>query len=624
MANHPNRPKLLVLPRRDVGAARQASTGSLHAGAPIPSISSFRRQTSIHRYQTFPVQPPKTPLEAPLPGSETTSASSPSSPSSRSSSSDPHHVNDHDHDETPLPVRQLLLLAFLSLSEQTALNSIGPYLPEMVASMPGVPAQKGGLYVGMLASAFALAQLSTNFLWGYTSDIVGRKPVLMAGTFSLMCCFCVFGFCREYWQMVLVHALMGLLNGNAACVPTVLGEVTDRSNQSRAFTYLPVIYSLGSITGPAFGGILVSKLGKKYPYLGPNVLGAAMLGLSVIVVGIWFEETLDDKSGASPWTPVWLAKLSNWIGGSDKRDDRRASWSSRLAETSATQQPLLSSSSSSSPSTSPSSSSSSTSSSSCSTSVPGNEAVKSDEGSSTRSSRSNDERPVWKDLLNHTTIILLCTYLVFQLSNISFNSLYPIFASAPTPTGRNLDPSKIGFSLSAAGLATILFQAFVFQPVKSKIGNLGAYRFALLGLSISLLLMPWVGFLDDEPPFGLASGRLWLYAELAAVLVLKNICAVGGLSCVMLLITNSAPSHASLGTLNGVAQTLSALGRSIGPFVSGGLFTLSVNIRPKGEALPWSLFGGLTLLGWCLSLFIQGRGLESEDWDEQSDEQQGC
>ncbi|KAG6120036.1 hypothetical protein E4U13_007002 [Claviceps humidiphila] len=610
MTNRPNRPKLLVLPKQDTAATRQTSSGSLHAGAPILTIGSFRRQPSVYRYQTFPVQPPKTPLEAPIPGSESDSASS------GSSSPDSQLPDGHDNDETPLPVRQLLLLAFLSLSEQTALNSIGPYLPEMVASMPGMPAEKGGLYVGMLASAFALAQLSTNFLWGYASDIVGRKPVLLAGTFSLMCCFCAFGFCKKYWQMVLVHALMGMLNGNAACVPTVLGEVTDRSNQSRAFTYLPVIYSLGSITGPAFGGILVNKLGKKYPYLGPNLLGAVMLGLSVIVVGIWFEETLDRDSATSPWKPVWLTKLVEWTRGLNGGNERRASWNSSLteAEESATQQPLL-----------PSSSSSSSSSTSASRVAAAKASDNSDSNSTSTSTSTNDnEKPAWKDLLNYTTIILLSTYLVFQFSNISFNSLYPIFASAPAPTGRNLDPSKIGISLSAAGLATIIFQAFVFPPIKSKIGNLGSYRFALLGLGISLLLMPWVGFLDDKPPLGIATGRLWLYIELAVVLIAKNICAVGGLSSVMLLITNSAPSHACLGTLNGVAQTLSALGRSIGPVVSGGLFTLSVNIRPKGELLPWSLFGGLTLLGWCLSLLIRGDGLESEDWDEEGDEEAGA
>jgi hypothetical protein len=64
-----------------------------------------------------------------------------------------------------------------------------------------------------------------------------------------------------------------------------------------------------------------------------------------------------------------------------------------------------------------------------------------------------------------------------------------------------------------------------------------------------------------------------------------------------------------------MAQTLSALGRSFGPFVSGGLFSLSINIRPKGEALAWSIFGGLAILGWVLSLFIRRDGLESDDWE---------
>lgn len=83
-------------------------------------------------------------------------------------------------------------------------------------------------------------------------------------------------------------------------------------------------------------------------------------------------------------------------------------------------------------------------------------------------------------------------------------------------------------------------------------------------------------------------------------------------------ITNSAPSHNSLGTLNGLAQTLSALGRSVGPVVSGGLFTISVRIRPKGEALAWTVFGGLAFLGFVAALFVRGEGLESEDWEEEN------
>ncbi|CEI63747.1 hypothetical protein FVEN_g6867 [Fusarium venenatum] len=575
----PSRNNSNAAARRAMVVERTASSGSFHAGAPIPTLSNLRRQS--HRYQTFPTTPPKTPLEQPYTGSN-------------ASDSD----DEDDGEETPLPVRQLLLLAFLSLAEQTALNSISPYLPEMVLNMPGIPDEKAGLYVGILASSFALAQLSTNFLWGYASDVIGRKPVLIMGTIALMGCFCIFGFCKEYWQIVVVHVLMGLLNGNAACVPTVLGEVTDRSNQSRAFTYLPVIYSLGSITGPALGGILVGTMGKKYPYLAPNILSAGLLAVSVIVVSIWFEETLD-KTQVAFEKPSWVDKIISWFP-SRPPPPRRPSWSARWPRSQSQNQPLLSS----------------------------GRALESDSDEDEDETDDSDNNldpalSAWKDL-SRTTILVLFTYLVFQLSNISFNSLYPIFAATPAPAGRDLLPSRIGVSLSIAGLASCIFQAFLFQQLKAKLGNLGTYQISLLGLGISMLFMPWVGYADDKPLFGVGSGKMWLYIELGLVLILKNLCAVGGLSSVMLLITNSAPSHASLGSLNGMAQTLSALGRSFGPFVSGGLFSLSINIRPKGEALAWSIFGGLAILGWVSSLFIRRDGLESDDWqgsDEQSADQ---
>ena len=73
-----------------------------------------------------------------------------------------------------------------------------------------------------------------------------------------------------------------------------------------------------------------------------------------------------------------------------------------------------------------------------------------------------------------------------------------------------------------------------------------------------------------------------------------------------------------LGTLNGLAQTLSAGGRAAGPFLSGGLFTIATKVRPKGEAIAWSVCGGVAFIGFLLSFGIRSRGLEAESWEGSS------
>lgn len=85
-------------------------------------------------------------------------------------------------------------------------------------------------------------------------------------------------------------------------------------------------------------------------------------------------------------------------------------------------------------------------------------------------------------------------------------------------------------------------------------------------------------------------------------------------------LTNSAPSHAVLGTLNGLAQTLSAAGRAAGPFLVGGLYSITNNISPKGEAVSFSVFGIVAAIGCGLAFGIKGTGLEASGFDDSSSE----
>lgn len=426
---------------------------------------------------------------------------------------------------SPLPKKQLAILAVIALAEQTALNSISPYLPQMTSTFPEVDDAQVGLYVGIIASAFALAQFATNFFWGWLSDRVGRKPVVMIGTLLTAACLVAFGFCRTLWQAVVVQALMGMVNGNQGVISTCLGEITDRSNQSRAFVYLPVIYGLGGITGPAVGGLLVTSWNpfnkekeNPYPFLLPNLFSAAILIIDLVLTAIFLEESLEEAKGLPPlrervgnlfawiWQfaggakhPTYLRRqllrssrhrVNGIIADGNESDDECSDEDDERTS-------LLS--------------------------IPdmfpgGNEVLKS------------------REILNRDTILLLGTYLIFQLSNISFNSLYPIFAQTPEPTGRHLSTEGIGLSMSFAGIVTIVFQVGIFGKLKEKMGNKVTYRAGLFGFFLAMMMMPWVGYTGSPPPFGLGNGEVWLWIELGFVLLVKTVASVGGLTSALLLV----------------------------------------------------------------------------------------
>lgn len=471
-----------------------------------------RRKSSILHYQTFPTPPPK-------------SKGQPPSLSPPSSSDGPRHRRDgsscSNRLESPLPKRQLAILAVIALSEQTALNSISPYLPQMASTFPEVDPGQVGLYVGLIASSFALAQFTTNFLWGWLSDRIGRKPVVLMGTLFTAACFLAFGFCRTLWQAIIVQVMMGLVNGNQGVVSTCLGEITDRSNQSRAFVYLPVIYGLGGITGPLVGGTLV-KSGSQfsesdpYPYLRPNLVSAAVLMVDLVLTMIFLEESLEEARHLPPLGQrmgslfSWVWQFASSSRPSYLRTLRKGQGRGSTHEGGA----LLDGQNESEGDTDTAS-----------------------QGSMPEIMPQHHTDLASKHIFKRDTLLLLTTFLIFQLANISYNSLYPIFGQASPPTGRSLSPEEIGVTLAFAGAMTIIFQIAIFGKIRDRMGNKITYRVCLGGMVVAYLITPWVGYKDgDRGDGGMGSGKAWLYIELGGVLLVRALAAVGCLTSALLLV----------------------------------------------------------------------------------------
>jgi MFS family permease len=496
-----------------------------------------RRKSSTPHYQTFPTPPPKSRGRPPSQASSTVQDSSTDLQQNGEESSS-------ENGQSKLPTKQLAMLAVIALCEQTALNSISPYLPEMTSSFPEVDSSQVGVYVGTIASSFAFAQLATNFFWGWLSDQIGRKPVILLGASLTAACFVAFGFCKTLAQAIAVQALMGLVNGNQGVISTCLGEITDRSNQSKAFVYLPVVYGIGGITGPALGGMFVFKENpfKKgqqnpYPYLFPNLFSALILAVEVVLAAIFLKESLEESKDLPPLRKR-VDNLFAWIwqfmGGAHHPTYLRRSFICRdsVHRTGAGTDAHSYDSATDNESESQ-------------TLLSDNEVYSSDSQDLTG-----------RKIFTRNTVLLLGTYLVFQLSNISFHTLYPIFAYTPEPIGRDISHEAIGMSLSFAGIVTIVFQVAIFGKLKEKMGNKRTYRAGLFLFFVSMILMPWVGYKDSKPPFGLGSGTLWLWIEIGFILLVKTVAGVGGLTSALLLVCFTANHDMNMKDANEVCRLL--------------------------------------------------------------------
>lgn len=123
-----------------------------------------------------------------------------------------------------------------------------------------------GYYIGFISAAFGFAQLTSGMFWGWLSDRIGRRPVLLLGLVASSISLVAFGFSKSLAWAICTRFMCGFLNGNTGVAKCVLGEISDKTNKARAFTTMGISNGIGNMIGPALGGLL-SHPAKNYPSL---------------------------------------------------------------------------------------------------------------------------------------------------------------------------------------------------------------------------------------------------------------------------------------------------------------------------------------------------------------------
>lgn len=168
---------------------------------------------------------------------------------------------------------KLLVLFVTAFVDMVGMAMILPLLPYYATSL-GV----GATAVGLLVSAFSLAQLASAPAWGRFSDRYGRRPAIILGLAITAVAYVLFGLAHSVWILLLSRMVQGLGAGTIGVVQAYVADASPAESRTKSLGWLSAVTSLGAVAGPAFGSVLVEIGGRQAPGF-----GAAALALLVAV-----------------------------------------------------------------------------------------------------------------------------------------------------------------------------------------------------------------------------------------------------------------------------------------------------------------------------------------------------
>ncbi|KAL3473540.1 hypothetical protein BJX99DRAFT_248848 [Aspergillus californicus] len=520
---------------------------------------------------------------------------------------------------------QLAILTIARLSEPLTQTSLQAYLFYQLRSFdPSLPESTISTQAGILQGSFTAAQFLTAVLWGRMADSewMGRKRVLLIGLLGTAISCLGFGFSRSFMAAAVFRTMGGALNSNVGVMRTMISEIIEEKKyQSRAFLLLPMCFNIGVIIGPIIGGMLAdprknfpqlfgpgSVFGgehgvwwmERWPFLLPNLISGVFIFTSSMAVFLGLDETHEVARYRSDWGRHLGRRLTKLFRRRRYRHYR----------------PL--------------------------TDLPDDASVYLDESIASRSLPSSPirariqqqkhKRPTIRQICTPNVLLTLLVQFLLAFHTSAFNSMTFIFLPNPRAPpedqksffrfggGLGLPSSRVGLATAIIGFIGLPLQIFIYPRIQSKLGTLTSFRTFLPFSPIAYALMPFLVLIPNIPYL--------VWPAFTIVVGLQVISRTFALPASVILVNNCVTDPSILGTVHGVATSISSAARTLGPFLGGwGL----------GLGLEFNLVGGVwwglaleALLGWVLlGTIYEGRGIDrsagrdaTAEWEEEQEREQ--
>jgi MFS family permease len=480
-----------------------------------------------------------------------------------------------------------------------------------------IPQADVGKWAGLCSATFNLSQAAMGVQWGRFSDRYGRKPAILFGLITTAISLLVWGFSTNLPMAIAARAFAGAANGNVGILRTTVAELVPyKELQPVAFSLMPLVWNVGSMFGPMLGGSLANPLNVKpyerrmtgsllerYPYALPNIVAVCLFAIG-ITSGIFFlHETMEAARDRKDYGLIAGRMFTDsckklWAKLRGTRTKSRITSEDGSAEEA--EEPLLS------------------------TSMTDDEESLLNRPEPTPAIK--QDPPGWREVLNKQAVINLIAYTLLACHTMAFDQLLPVYLQhdrigQPSSTpyhaplkfagGFGLDHFTIGMISTANGLFSLVLQFALFPPIARRYGALSCYKLTACLFPLTYFLTPFTALLP--------STQAQIGCQLALLFV-KDLASVFAFPCSTILLTNSAVSMRTLGTLNGIATSTAALGRAAGPAFSGAVF--SWGVKSGYIIAPWWLICGFSIIAAApVFWLVEGEGFGGADDDQEEDDE---
>jgi len=421
-----------------------------------------------------------------------------------------------------------------------------PLLPFYAREFAATP-----LVIGLLYSIYSVAQLVFSPIWGSLSDRIGRRPIMLLSTAGAVVAYIIFGLAGSLFVLFLSRLVAGVMGGNIATAQAYIADVTTDEDRAKGMGLIGAAFGIGFVLGPALASGLIhpgfqgwvdaAGFQQLAGWMETNRFGlpgffAAFLSLCSLLMVLFFLPETVDQAGALK-------------SGHQKKSGRRDA-NAQQAVTGTERKPGM------------------------------DEMADPEE---MPSSRPSVFMPAfWRNLSAQqkagggSLIFLLGALFLLSFGQASLYSAFPLFAEAML----DMTPEQVGIQFFYIGLIAVIVQGGLIRPLSRWFSETGLFFTGNILMTIGL-------------------GAIAFSQSVSMLTVFLGIMALGhslNLPTINSLISKEAGSK-SYGSMMGIAQGLSGLGRAIGPTWGGFLYGMMVFLPFYATALILTI---TIWIGWRL------------------------